>query len=472
MNKTYIKPKNEVFARHILYTSKQNQGESLDQFLNRLKSLAKDCGFSAVTAEKHCEDSIRDAFISGLVSGGIRQRLLEKDTLDLQTAFDTARSLEMAEKQNHSFNPTSNYVAAASTEEICNDNSTSASTSKENSNKCYFCGNNRHPRFKCPAKDVTCSFCDKKGHFAKVCISKKQSVKQAAPILVHIIASASPISLTKAVIDVKINGHDMKALIDTGSSESFINASMVKAKSLPKINSKTKITMATNDHCSHTQGHVDVGLQFKDKQYNSVKLSILPNLCSDVILGHDFLKLHEKIEIPFEGPLEPFSVCNLAAAKIEPPTLFGELPPDVKPIATKSRRFKISDQQFISKEIKQLLKDDIIEPAQSPWRAQVLVTSNENHKKRMVVDYSQTINRYTELDAYPSKRIDELVERLAQYEYFSTFDLKSAYHQIPLRDYEKKYTAFEADGNLFQFKRVPFGVTNGVAAFQMLWMTS
>ena len=86
----------------------------------------------------------------------------------------------------------------------------------------------------------------------------------------------------------------------------------------------------------------------------------------------------------------------------------------------------------------------------------------------MVVDYSQTINRFTELDAYPSKRIDELVERFSQYEYYSTFDLKSAYHQIPLQEREKKFTAFEADGNLYQFKRVPFGVTNGVAVFQRI----
>lgn len=156
LKKVYIKPKNEVFARHILFTSKQNQGESLDQFLNRLKSLSKDCGFTAVTAEKQRDDSIRDAFISGLVSGGIRQRLLEKDKLDPQMAFDTARSLEMAEKQNHSFNPTNNYVAASSEEtSSLGDNSITASTYNSNSNKCYFCGNNRHPRIKCPAKDVT-----------------------------------------------------------------------------------------------------------------------------------------------------------------------------------------------------------------------------------------------------------------------------------------------------------------------------
>ena len=49
---------------------------------------------------------------------------------------------------------------------------------------------------------------------------------------------------------------------------------------------------------------------------------------------------------------------------------------------------------------------------------------------------------------------------------FSTFDLKSAYHQVPILPKERPFTAFEADGQLLQFTRVPFGVTNGVAHFQ------
>ena len=44
--------------------------------------------------------------------------------------------------------------------------------------------------------------------------------------------------------------------------------------------------------------------------------------------------------------------------------------------------------------------------------------------------------------------------------------MKSAYHQILIKEEEKWYTAFEADGKLYQFTRIPFGVTNGVAAFQ------
>ena len=70
------------------------------------------------------------------------------------------------------------------------------------------------------------------------------------------------------------------------------------------------------------------------------------------------------------------------------------------------------------------------------------------------------------LDAYPLPRLDKMVESISHYSVFSTLDLQSAYHQIPLKVNEKEYTAFEAAGNLFQFTRVPFGVTNGVSAFQ------
>lgn len=84
----------------------------------------------------------------------------------------------------------------------------------------------------------------------------------------------------------------------------------------------------------------------------------------------------------------------------------------------------------------------------------------------MVIDYSQTINRFTLLDAFPLPRISDLVNDIAQYRVYSTIDLQSAYHQVPLREEERPYTAFEASNGLYQFTRVPFGVTNGVACFQ------
>ena len=84
----------------------------------------------------------------------------------------------------------------------------------------------------------------------------------------------------------------------------------------------------------------------------------------------------------------------------------------------------------------------------------------------MCVDYSQTINIHTELDAYPLPRMDDMVNELTQHNIFSTFDLRSAYHQIKTINSEQKLTAFEANGKLYEFTRIPFCVKNGVAAFQ------
>ena len=92
----------------------------------------------------------------------------------------------------------------------------------------------------------------------------------------------------------------------------------------------------------------------------------------------------------------------------------------------------------------------------------------QRHKKRICIEYSQTINLFTELDAYPLPRIEDMVNKLSQYKVFSTFDLKNAYHQIPLRESETKFTAFEALGNSYEFVVLPFGVTNGVPSFQRI----
>ena len=84
----------------------------------------------------------------------------------------------------------------------------------------------------------------------------------------------------------------------------------------------------------------------------------------------------------------------------------------------------------------------------------------------MVINYSQTINKFTQLNAYPLPSIDDLVTRVSQYEHFSTVDLRSDYHQVPLNDKDTLYTAFEAGGQLNQFRRMPFGITNGIYCSQ------
>ena len=99
----YIKPKNEIFARHLLATKKQLTSESIDQYLQSLKILAKECTFKAVSPSQYKDEYIRDAFINGIMSNSIRQRLLENDELSLERAVMQSRALEMAQKQSEAY---------------------------------------------------------------------------------------------------------------------------------------------------------------------------------------------------------------------------------------------------------------------------------------------------------------------------------------------------------------------------------
>ena len=87
-------------------------------------------------------------------------------------------------------------------------------------------------------------------------------------------------------------------------------------------------------------------------------------------------------------------------------------------------------------------------------------------KTRMCVDYSQTVTKVTHLDAYPLPSVQSVNDKVSRYKYFSTLDLKNAYHRVMLLPKERKFTAFEANGQLYQFKRVPFGLKNAVPCFQ------
>ncbi|XP_064090684.1 uncharacterized protein LOC135204400 [Macrobrachium nipponense] len=147
-----------------------------------------------------------------------------------------ARTLEMAQKHSASYSsaePVNAAVSAVNREEESssaenNSESVSAATSGA---RCFFCGNNRHPRTQCPAKDAVCLKCKKQGHYARVCRSVKQvsgssSPKYSAAMLASIVG-ASPKCLEKSITPLKLNGSSVSALIDTGSSDSFVRHDVV-----------------------------------------------------------------------------------------------------------------------------------------------------------------------------------------------------------------------------------------------------
>ena len=161
------------------------------------------------------------------------------------------------------------------------------------------------------------------------------------------------------------------------------------------------------------------------------------------------------------------AACAVAAATVECPPLFNCLTSDWRLVCVTSRRYSAADTAYIKSEVKKLFAEGIIMESKSHWRAQPLVvTHRDTGKKRLCTDYSQTVNLFTILDAYSLPKIEDIINKLAKYKVFSTFDLKSACHQLELQEADKAFTAFEAAGRLWEYNRLPFGITDGVLGFQ------
>ena len=482
LNRAYVKPINEVFARHRLNTSRQDLTESLGDFLQRLKILSDDCNFLDATASQCKESAVRDAFIAGISLSYIRQRLLEDNVLQLNEVFDKARSLHEAQKNAQSYNSTDHFQPLSSINSVERVESVCSAVQHKHKKVCGYCGGDPHKRTNCPAARCGCYKCGRKGHFAKVCRTENKryhyltsaaavrQVKEQDSHLATLSAGNSSDGSEKVNVFLMVNGVLANGLIDTGAKHNHINSEFCQRLGICSKNNDDNMSLdlAVQRSAVKTKGSCVASVELRGRRYESVRLFALENLLWDVILGCEFLSQHESINIKFGGSKSSLQLAAFKPIKIPSPVrLFEHLSPNCRPVATKRRNYSTADQDFISNEIKKLLAYDVIEPSTSPWRAQVMVTKNDNnHKKRMCIDYSQTINKYTYLDAYPLPTMQSVIKEVSQYKWFSKLDLCSAYHQIPLLPQERIYTGFEAGGRLYQFKRIPFGLKNAVPCFQ------
>jgi hypothetical protein len=91
------------------------------------------------------------------------------------------------------------------------------------------------------------------------------------------------------------------------------------------------------------------------------------------------------INLPSESAAWPLLKCLQS--------LFSNLTPDCSPVVTKATCHSAGDYQFIASEVKRLLEEGIIELSNSPWCDQAFVLEGDNHKTRMVIDYSQELRK-------------------------------------------------------------------------------
>ena len=81
------------------------------------------------------------------------------------------------------------------------------------------------------------------------------------------------------------------------------------------------------------------------------------------------------------------------------------------------------------------------------------------------VDYRK-LNAVTLNAANPLPRFDDTLEALKGAKLFTTLDLRRGYWQIAMNPADRNKTAFVTHNGLYEFLRMPFGLTSAPSTFQ------
>jgi hypothetical protein len=175
LDKHFSPKKNVEFERYTFRLAKQSNGETIDAYHARLRSLVKYCEFPNVEME------IKSHIIQTCRSSKLRRRALTDTAMTLQQLVDLGRATETAERRSQviesgASNTTLNDIA------LIRRKQTNAAFNKRNdrphsrppppSTVCRNCGRNfphEGGKTSCPAWGKECHGCHKLHHFRSQC---------------------------------------------------------------------------------------------------------------------------------------------------------------------------------------------------------------------------------------------------------------------------------------------------------------
>jgi hypothetical protein len=138
---------------------------------------------------------------------------------------------------------------------------------------------------------------------------------------------------------------------------------------------------------------------------------------------------------------------------------------DTTPVVYRPYRLAHIEREKTKVMIKEMLHSGIITESDSPYASPIILVQKKTGDKRLCVDY-RALNSKTVKEHYPLPRLEDQIDSLGGYKYFTTLDLATGYYQIPISPSSQAKTAFVTPDGQYQFTRMPFGLANAPSVFQ------
>ena len=280
-------------------------------------------------------------------------------------------------------------------------------------------------------------------------------------------------------MELEVNQKRLMMEVDTGAAVSIISMDTYqKLFSGTKLNSSNLRLKTYTGKPMPVSGELDVEVHY-GSQVCSLSLTVVEG-AGPSLLGRDWL-----VHLTLDWKAIGLATLDMSRTQVEAlqkkyRNVFSpglgvlknfkahiSVKQGARPVFPRPRSVPFALKEAIEVELARLESEGIIEKVnQSDWAAPIVAVPKSDGRIRICGDYKVTVNPHIEPDRHPLPKPDDLFASLSGGKKFTKIDLSHAYLQMMLDDESKEFMVINTHKGLYQYSRMPFGISSAPAIFQ------
>lgn len=505
LNKHFNPQKNKMVEQFKFAQTKQIGGETIDQYVTRLKVLAKYCEFTDKDHEiakqviLHCESekyrrkllAVKDIKLARVLDLGLIHDTVETHAKVVEGKADTegVNAISRRKKFNNSYHNKSKPSHG-------NYQKDNKSLVNQKERKCFNCGGKYPHERECPAKGKECRKCGKLNHFSNSC-KRDQRKEDDRSNKVESVSGQEEEEYIFAIsdrykktpkIDIEVLGIKVSMKLDTGCCLNILDE-----LTFNRIRPKPKLVPYDKPSYGYqgSQELTNLG-RFKAKfSCNGTEqetLFVVMKGGYGNLMGYETMEDLKLINWNYAIKTTEKEVSPAVEYwKKEFPTVFTgkvglmkdylmelHIDKSVKPVQANPRNKPFHLRKAIEIQLAKKLEDDVIEEVTgepTEWLNEIVCIPKGNGeditKFRLCIDM-KAANVAIQSEKYQMPNVEDIIYQANGMKIFSSLDNQEGFEAVMLHPKSRYITKFRTHKGIYQSKRLCYGVKSAPEIYNYL----